>query len=173
MRWNGQPLLQAITWNALDQPLSWRWEFADASTTTRISATRRYNTAGQLTSSEFGTFAPDATGRIGSVMQKLLRANGAGGWVSEDVPFNALYNSLGQLTSFTAVGASPVFQWGHTYSYGPNGNRTSGTITANGASMSFTNGMQPGTNRQSTAAGVTVTTNAAGDITSLLGKTLT
>ena len=131
-----------------------------------------YNTAGQLTSSEFATFAPETTGRIGSVMQKLMRSNGAGGWVSEDVPFNALYDALGQLTSFTAVGTSPAFQWGHTYSYGPNANRTGGTITANGASMSFTSGVQGGTNRQSTAAGVTVTTNAAGDITSLLGKTL-
>lgn len=53
-----------------------------------------------------------------------------------------------------------------------NANRTGGTITANGASMSFTSGVQGGTNRQSTAAGITVTTNAAGDITSLLGKTL-
>jgi RHS repeat-associated protein len=88
------------------------------------------------------------------------------------VPFNALYNSLAQLTSFTAVGISPVFQWGHTYSYDANANRTGGTITANGASMSFTSGVQAGTNRQSTAAGITVTTNAAGDITSLLGKTL-
>ena len=34
---------------------------------------------------------------------------------TEDVPFNALYNSLGQLTSFTAVGTNPLFQWGHTY----------------------------------------------------------
>lgn len=172
MLWNGQPLLQAITWNALDQPLSWRWEFADASTTTRISATRRYNTAGQLTSSEIATFATDATGRIGSVTQKLVRANGTGGWLTEDVPFNALYNSLGQLTSFTAVGTHPLFQWGHTYSYDANANRTGGTITANGASMSFTSGVQSGSNRQSTAAGITVTTNAAGDITSLLGKSL-
>jgi hypothetical protein len=47
--------------------------------------------------------APETTGRIGSVMQKLMRPNGAGGWVEDEVPFNALYNSLGQLTSFTAV----------------------------------------------------------------------
>ena len=73
-----------------------------------------------------------------------MKSNGAGGWVSEDVPFNALCDSLGQLTSFTAVGTSPVFQWGHTYSHDTNANST----------------------------GVTVTTNAAGDITSLLGKTL-
>ena len=63
-------------------------------------------------------------------MQKLMRSNGAGGWVEDEAPFNALYNSLGQLTSFTAVGTSPAFQWGHTYSYGPNANRTGGTITA-------------------------------------------
>ena len=56
------------------------------------------------------TFAPDATGRIGAVMQKLMKSNGTGDWVSEDVPFNALYDSLGQLTSFTAVGASPLLQ---------------------------------------------------------------
>ena len=172
MLWNGQPLLQALKFNALGQPLSWTWAFGDASTVTSLAATRLYNTAGQLTSSEFATFAPETTGRIGSVMQKLMRSNGAGSWVSEDVPFNALYDSLGQLTSFTAVGTSPVFQWGYSYSYGPNANRTGGTITANGASMSFTSGVQGGTNRQSTAAGVTVTTNAAGDITSLLGKTL-
>jgi hypothetical protein len=46
-------------------------------------------------------------------MQKLVRANGTGGWLTEDVPFNALYNSLGQLTSFTAVGSFPVIPWGH------------------------------------------------------------
>lgn len=95
MLWNGQLLLQAITWNALGQPLSWRWEFADASTTTRVLATRLYNTAGQLTSSEFATFAPETTGRIGSVSQKLVRAKGTGGWLTYDAPFNALYNSLG------------------------------------------------------------------------------
>jgi RHS repeat-associated protein len=106
-----------------------------------------------VTSSEFATFAPETTGRIGSVTQKLVRANGAGGWVEDEEPFNALYNSLGQLTSFTAVGTHPLFQWGHTYSVDANANRT-------------------GSNRQSTAAGITVTTNAAGDITSLLGKTL-
>lgn len=88
------------------------------------------------------------------------------------MPLKALYNSLDQLTSFQAVGTHPLFQWGHTYSYDANANRTGGTITANGASMSFTSGVQGGTNRQSTAAGITVTTNAAGDITSLLGKTL-
>ena len=38
--------------------------------------------------------------------------------------------------------------------------------------MSFTNGVPYGSNRLSDAAGITVTTNAAGDITALLGKTL-
>ena len=37
--------------------------------------------------------------------------------MEEEVPFNALYDALGQLTSFTAVGSSAAFQWGHTYSY--------------------------------------------------------
>ena len=60
-----------------------------------------------------------------------MRANGTGGWLTEDVPFNALYNSLGQLTSFTAVGANPLFQWGHTYSYGASVNRTGGTCCVN------------------------------------------
>ncbi|MDQ7742752.1 hypothetical protein RCO38_00140 [Hydrogenophaga pseudoflava] len=116
------------------------------------------------------TFAPETTGRIGSVSQKLMKSNGAGGWVSEDVPFTALYNALGQLTSFQATGASPVFQWGHTYTYDFNANRTGGTITANGASMSFTSALS--SNRLTNAAGITVVSNAAGDITSLLGKTL-
>ncbi|WP_236966424.1 RHS repeat-associated core domain-containing protein [Hydrogenophaga sp. SL48] len=168
--WNGQPLIENITYNALDQPLSWTWAFGDANTATSLNATRLYNTAGQLTASEFATFAPESTGRIGSVSQKLMKPNGAGGWVEEEVPFNALYNALGQLTSFTAVGTSPEFEWGHTYSYDNNANRTGGTITANGASMSFTSGLT--SNRLTNAAGITVTTNAAGDITSLLGKTM-
>jgi hypothetical protein len=42
------------------------------------------------------------------------------------VPFNALHNSLGQLTRFTALGTSPMFQWGHIYSYDTNANRTGG-----------------------------------------------
>jgi RHS repeat-associated protein len=65
-----------------------------------------------------------------------------------------------------------VFQWGHTYSYDNNANRTGGTITQNGSSLSVTNGMVGGSNRQSNVGGVTVVSNAAGDITSLLGKTL-
>ena len=73
------------------------------------------------------TLTPEATGRIGSVMQKLMKSNGAGGWVSVDVPFNALYNSQVRLTSFTGMGASPVFQWGHTYSDDANANRAGGT----------------------------------------------
>lgn len=60
-------------------------------------------------------------------MQTLVRTNGAGSWVEEEAPFNARYNSLDQLTSFQAVGVSPVFQWGHTYSYYNNANRTGGT----------------------------------------------
>ena len=115
MLWNGQPLIESLQYNALGQPLSWRWEFGDANTATSLTASRLYNTAGQLTSSEFATFAPETTGRIGSVTQKLMKSNGAGGWVEEEVPFNALYDALGQLTSFQAVGTSPVFQWGHTY----------------------------------------------------------
>ncbi|MCB2017820.1 MAG: hypothetical protein KDF54_09975, partial [Hydrogenophaga sp.] len=117
-----------------------------------------------------GTFAPETTGRIGSVMQKLMKPDGAGGWVEEEVVFNALYDALGQLTSFQSTSVAPVFQWGHTYSYEANGNRSGGTITANGASMNFTNGLSY--NRLTNAAGITVVTNAAGDITSLLGKTL-
>lgn len=38
--------------------------------------------------------------------------------------------------------------------------------------MAFTSGVQSATNRLTNAAGITVTTNAAGDITSLLGKTM-
>ncbi len=56
----------------------------------------------------------------------FLRPNGTGGWLSEVVPFNARYNSLGQLTSFTAVSTNPLFQWSHTYSVDANANRTSG-----------------------------------------------
>ncbi|MFC3683363.1 RHS repeat-associated core domain-containing protein [Hydrogenophaga luteola] len=169
--WNGQPLIENLQYNALGQPLSWSWAFGQSSGF-RLPASRQYNTAGQLTATEFASFTPDATGRVTALTQKLLRSNGSGGWVEESVPFTALYNALGQLTSFTATGASPVFQWGHTYTYDNNANRTGGTITANGASMSFTNGVQSYSNRQTDAAGITVTSNAAGDITSLLGKTL-
>lgn len=169
--WNGQPLIENLQFNALGQPLSWSWAFGQSSGF-RLSASRQYNTAGQLTATEVASFTPDATGRVTALTQQLLRSNGSGGWVSEDVPFTALYNALGQLTSFQAVGASPVFQWGHTYTYDNNANRTGGTITANGASMSFTSGVQSYSNRQTDTAGITVVSNAAGDITSLLGKTL-
>ncbi len=167
--WNGQPLIENLQYNVLGQPLSWTWAFGSTGGPT-LQASRQYDTAGQLTGSEFARFVPDATGRIGSVTQKLLKSNGTGGWVEEEVPFNALYDALGQLTSFQAQGTSPVFQWGHTYTYDFNANRTGGTITANGASMSFTNAFI--NNRQSKVAGVTVVSNAAGDISSVLGKTL-
>lgn len=139
--------------DAPGQPLSWSWAFA-SSTGPRLPAQRLYNTAGQLTTAEFATFAPESTGRIGSVAQLLMKSHGSGGWVEEEVPFNALYNSLGQLTSFQPVGVSPVFQWGHTYTYDNNANRTGGTITANGALMSFTSALS--SNRLTNAAGITV-----------------
>ena len=39
-----------------------------------------------------------------------MKSNGASGWVEDEVPFNALYNRLGQLTSFTAVDAHGLSQ---------------------------------------------------------------
>jgi RHS repeat-associated protein len=131
-----------------------------------------FNTAGQLTSSEFATFTPDATGRIAAISHKLMRSNGTGSWSEEAVPMSALYDATGRLLGLNARGSVAALQWNHAYTYDANGNRASAVVTQAGITSNLSYSTNTGTNRLSTAAGAAVTTNAAGDITSLLGKTL-
>ncbi|MEZ5662216.1 MAG: RHS repeat-associated core domain-containing protein [Burkholderiaceae bacterium] len=171
--WNGAPLVQDIVYNALQQPLSWTWTFAGSPGSVPQVASRSYDTAGQLRTTEFATYTPDNTGRIVGVTQNLLHSNGGAGWVEETVPFTVQYDATGRVTGLTANGSSPDFRRAHTYAYGPNGNRTRDTVSLAGQSaVTYSHTVAGNSNRQTAFGSVNVVTNTAGDITSLLGRSL-
>jgi RHS repeat-associated protein len=174
MALDGQPLLSEIKYNALEQPLSWTWSFATPANS--LKATRFYDTAGQLTDAGFASFTPNNLGQIASLNQGLYKptdsANPTGALTLEAVPFSAAYDSLGQLTSFNANAPTQPFQYGYTYQYDTNGNRNGGSISLGGTSAGYTSAVPTNNNRPTTFSGVNAVTNAAGDVTSLLGKTI-
>lgn len=173
MLWNGQPLLENIRFNALGQPLSWTWAFADSSATTTLGASRTYNTAGQLTSSEFASYVPNALGQIEGMTQGLYRPDGAGGWALESVPMTVVYNEMGQLTGFAAAGTSASTQRSHGYGYDTNGNRVSNYQSGPaGTNQTTTSTIASDSNRLSQHAGQEVQTNAVGEIERLENKVL-
>ena len=71
LTWAGQPLVSGITWNPLGQPTGWSWNLPGA--TAAIPATRSYNTAGQVTATDFSSYQYDAAGRIHTLTQRLWR----------------------------------------------------------------------------------------------------
>ncbi len=159
MRWNGQPLLQGITYNALGQPLSWTWRFAHASAS--LLASRSYNPAGQLISSETGTYSWNNLGQLASFGQTLQRSNGSGGWVAENVPYSVSYNASGRLLQLRGRGSVPALQSRQTYAYDANGNRKDPGLLPDAKS-----------NRLRQARSQPVVSNAAGEITWQTGQSL-
>lgn len=171
MALNGQPLLVDIQYNALEQPLSWTWAFA--TTPNSLKASRVYNTSGQLTDAGFATFTPNNLGQIASLQQGLYMAGGSDGTQTlGSVPFSAAYNAVGQLTSFSANALTQPYEYSFTYIYDHNGNRTGGSTLLGGVSTSYASTVPSNSNRPTTIAGSNVETNAAGEVTSLLGKTI-
>lgn len=130
LRWNGQPVVTNIVWNALGQPTGWTWAMASPS----VNASRSYDTAGRLTATEFSSYVYDSAGRISSLTQNLFKpadtdpanstiANGNVTWVVG-------YDAVGRITSFDADANTAGF------GYDVNGNRSSSTRSVNGQTTS-------------------------------------
>jgi RHS repeat-associated protein len=180
MALDGQPLLADIRFNALEQPLSWAWAFATHPN--GLKAERTYDTAGQLRQSTgLGGFVANNRGQIVRLNQRLFQpdpANPAANWSATTVPYSAQYNVLGQLTSFdanadVAANTPGILKFAYTYQYDANGNRRGGSIAlGDGIPVPYDNALFGVKNHQRTAAGIDVATNAAGDVTSLLGKAI-
>ena len=181
LTWAGQPLVSAIIWNPLGQPTGWSWSLPGS--TAAIPATRSYNTAGQVTATDFSSYQYDAAGRITAISQDLWQPASA----------NPQDSTLSQATKLWTVKydlAGRIIQLGDTgrtttYTYDANGNRktsvqtttvgTPGTISRTYGSASTHNRLL-GFTQTATAGGSTANTsvtyqyNSAGD---LLGDGLT
>jgi len=134
LNWNGNPLVSGIAWNPLGQPTAWTWAFTASSP--KLAASRSYDTAGRLTSTEFSSYGYDAAGRITSLTQNLWQPGDTDPTHSTianaNVTWSVGYNSVGRITSFDATGNAAGF------SYDANGNRSSSTRVLNGQTTSRT-----------------------------------
>ncbi|XPG41615.1 RHS repeat-associated core domain-containing protein [Variovorax sp. NFACC28] len=134
LNWNGTPLVSGIAWNPLGQPTAWTWAFTTGSP--QLTASRSYDTAGRLTSTEFSSYGYDAAGRITSLTQNLNLPGDTDPTHSTianaNVTWSVGYNSVGRITSFNATGNTAGF------GYDANGNRSSSTRVLNGQTTSRT-----------------------------------
>ncbi|MDQ0568338.1 RHS repeat-associated protein [Variovorax paradoxus] len=166
---NGNPLVTGIAWNPLGQPTVWTWAFASPS----LAASRSYDTAGRMTSTEFSSYVYDAAGRITSLTQTLY-APGDTDPTHSTIGAVAItwivgYNTVGRITGFNATGSTAGF------GYDANGNRSSSTRVLNGQSTSRTYTVGAASNRLtgfsqimsgSSSTSVTYGYNANGDLVS-------
>ncbi|MFI8615999.1 RHS repeat-associated core domain-containing protein [Acidovorax sp. NPDC077693] len=131
LTWNNQPLVSGITWNPLGQPTGWTWNLQGSQGSTSLSVARSYNTAGQLTTTDFSSYQYDAAGRINSLTQNLwapASPNPLEQTVQESpVTWSVQYRSTGQIMGFTRQGASGAAPDTTSYRYDANGNRTAST----------------------------------------------
>ncbi len=125
LNWAGQPLVTGITWNPLGQPTGWSWNLPGSSSA--IPATRSYNTAGQLTATEFSSYLYNSAGRIYNLTQNLWKPGSTDPLettlAQANNTWNVQYDSLGRITQM-GDGVRIV-----TYQYDANGNRTSSVRT--------------------------------------------
>lgn len=155
--WNGAPLIDAVTWNALGQPTGWNWAFT--STSPRLAASRSYDSAARLTQTEFSSYTYDAAGRIGSLTQKLWSPADSDPTHSTiaaaDATWTVGYNPVGRITGFSVTGGAGDSA---TFGYDANGNRTTSTrvLASQTTTRSYT--LQSGANR---LAGFSQTINGA------------
>lgn len=185
LTWAGQLLVSGITWNPLGQPTGWSWSLPGGAAP--IPATRSYNTAGQVTATDFSSYQYDAAGRIQTLTQKLWRpasTNPQATTISQATSsWTVQYSPAGRIVGFTKTTAANAPVDTATFSYDANGNRTASTRDLAGTATSRTYGGDASHNRllgfeQTTAStdGNTATTsvtyqyNPAGD---LLGDGLT
>ncbi len=170
LTWAGQLIVSGITWSPLGQPTGWSWNLPGASAA--IPATRTYNTAGQLTATEFSSYTYDAAGRITSLTQSLMQPAStdvqASTVTSAPATWTVTYNRAGRITGFTKTAADAV-----TYTYDPNGNRLTSSRqragTTTNRTYTVTGNRQTGFSQTQTGAStantsVTYQYNAAGDL---------
>lgn len=154
LRWNGQPLLENIAYNALGQPKGWSWAFGDSSSSTNLSATRSYTTAGQLGSTEWGSFSYNALGQVHLVTQEQWLGNSAGGFSPQTVAHAMVYDPLDRLTGLATSDAAGATLASYGYVYDANGNRVDHDMS-----------VSAGTNRLARVGTEVVTSNATGELT--------
>jgi len=118
---NGTPIVTGIAWDPLGQPTAWTWAFTSPS----VAASRVYDTAGRLTSTEFSSYVSDPAGRITSLTQNLYQPGDAdpthNSIGNTNVTWGVVYNTVGRITGFNATGNTASF------AYDANGNRTTST----------------------------------------------
>ena len=138
LTWGGQSLVSGITWNPLGQPTGWSWNLPGASTA--IPASRSYNTAGQLTATEFSSYQYDAAGRINGITQNLWQpasTNPQDSTISEaPASWTVQYSPAGRITGFTRTTAANTPADTATFQYDPNGNRSASTREVAGTTTS-------------------------------------
>ncbi|MGJ7529172.1 RHS repeat-associated core domain-containing protein [Variovorax sp. GB1P17] len=141
LNWNGNPLVTGIAWNPLGQPTAWTWAFANPA----VAASRVYDTAGRLTTTEFSSYVYDAAGRITSLTQNLYQPGDTDPTHSTislaPQTWGVGYNNVGRITNFNATGNTAGF------GYDANGNRNSSTRAANGLSTNRTYTVGAASNR--------------------------
>ncbi len=177
LTWAGQPIVSGITWSPLGQPTGWSWNLPGASAA--IPATRSYNTAGQLTATEFSSYIYDAAGRITSLTQSLMQPAStdaqAGTVTLAPATWTVTYNRAGRITGFTKQVAAGTAANTVTYTYDANGNRTTSSQqragTTTNRTYTLTANRQTGFSQTQTGAStantsVTYQYNAAGDLLS-------
>lgn len=170
LNWNGTPLVSGIAWNPLGQPTAWTWAFTTSSP--QLAASRSYDTAGRLTSTEFSSYGYDAAGRITSLTQDLYLPGDTDPTNSTianaNVTWSVGYNSVGRITSFNATGNTAGF------GYDANGNRSSSTRVLSGQTTSRTYTVGASSNQLTgftqtingaSSTSVTYGYNANGDLT--------
>ncbi|MBT9512814.1 MAG: hypothetical protein IV104_10755 [Acidovorax sp.] len=181
LSWNGKPLVSNLTWTPLGQPTSWSWSFADDNDATTVPASRSYDSAGQLITTEFSSYQYNSAGRIIGLSQKLwepANTNPASTTIREATRnWTVQYDPVGRITQ---MGDSVRTA---TYQYDSNGNRTAsvqtsalgGTVPTSVVSRNY--GTAAGHNRllgfeqtaqsggNSAATSVNYQYNAAGDLT--------
>lgn len=175
LTWAGQPIVSGITWTPLGKPAGWSWSLPGA--TAPIPATRTYNTAGQLTATEFSSYVYDSVGRLSGLTQSLMQPAStdaqAATVVQAPASWTVQYDQTGRITGFTKTVASGAPANTVSYTYDANGNRTyssqqrAGTTT--NRTYTLTANRQTGFSQIQTGAStantsVTYQYNAAGDL---------
>ena len=143
LTWNGQGLIANITWTPLGQPKGWTWAFVQGSP----SASRSYDTAGNLTGNGIADYSYDGAGQVSQIVQHLYgpatTANGPAQPI--DITTAIGYDATGRVTSVTHnptnsnLPAGIVLQdiigpLSATYSYDANGNRSQASYGQYGGS---------------------------------------
>ncbi|WP_221480411.1 RHS repeat-associated core domain-containing protein [Acidovorax soli] len=175
LTWAGQPLVSGITWSPLGQPTGWSWSLPGGAAA--IPASRSYNTAGQLTNTEFSSYTYDAAGRITSLTQSLMQPAStdaqANTVTQAPATWTVTYNRAGRITGFTKQVAAGNAANTVTYTYDANGNRTTSSQqragTTTNRTYTLTANRQTGFSQTQTGASTSNTSvsyqyNAAGDL---------